>query len=271
MIKVKLNLGSVIWAIKSAKDQNTLDQMLVGVAEAARAKWVRLAQQSLSTTRAVYLQGLSQPALEGPGVVSVELVGKLPNMIEKGADAFSLREGLLSGEGVKRDKHGARYRVVRFRMTRPGTRGAVGQPMDQVYAPPGPNSEAVRPGASRDRQDETAQQGAARIGKFIYAEAKKLRPGGALPDMGLRKLKPIHTFDPFSGMQKSGDAQHRYYVAFRTVSDHIDKFNHPGFQSRNFAEGAARHAAKIAPAAITRLVRELFPANTSTAPATPEE
>lgn len=258
MIRVKTDLGAYAHAL-GVIDQAAVDRALQGIAEAARAKWTRLAQAGLHTTRQAYLLGLGQPELEGPGRASVTLTGNLPNMIERGADAFDLREGLLgsANPNVRTTANGSRYRFVPLRMTSPGTRGAVGQPMDQVYAPPGPGSRSGRAGL------EAAKQ----IGQMIYARAKGLAPGENLGATGLPKLQPGHASAPFDRLMRAGAKGHRYYVAFRTVSDRVDKWQHPGFNARNFVDGARAHAEKVGPAALKELVRNvLTPTATPTPP-----
>lgn len=257
MIRVKTDLGAYARAL-GVIDQNAVDRALMGIAEATRAKWARLAQAGLHTTRQAYLLGLGQQTLDGPGSASITLTGNLANKIERGADAFDLREGLLgsSNPNVRRAADGSRFRFVPLRMTSPGTRGAVGQPMDQVYAPPGPTSRSGRQGL------EAAKQ----IGEAIYARAKGLAPGENLGATGLPKLQPGHKAAPFDRMMRAGGRGHRYYVAFRTVSDRVDAWQHPGFNARNFVEGARAHAEKIGPAALKQLVRDVLTPTAAPAP-----
>lgn len=259
MIRIKTDLGAYVSAL-AVLDQNAVDRVLQGIAEGTRAKWSKLAQAGLSTTRQAYLLGLGQPELEGPGKAAITLSGKLANMIENGADAFSLREGLLSSQNpnVRRAADGSRYRFVPLRMSTPGTVGAVGQPMDQVYAPPGPDSRSRRTGRADARE----------IGKMIYDRAKNLAPGDNLGATGLPKLQPTHVANPFDRLMRAGAKGHRYYVAFRTVSDRVDSWNHPGFNARNFVDGARAYAEKVGPAALQELVRSVL---TPTAPPAPPQ
>lgn len=241
MIRLSIDMNAILQALHAAGGQEALDRVLMGIAESTRDKWSRLAGAALFTTRQAYLMGLSQAQLEGPGTASIELVGELANALERGKDPFSLAEGLLSSPNARRTADGARYSIVPLRMTTPGTRGAVGQPMDRVYAPPGPDSRSGRVG----RDDAEA------IGKDVYKRAKRLQPGQNIGPTGLPKLQEKHAVDPFTRMHRSGAAGHRYYVAFRTVSDrNPGAFTHPGFVARNFAQAAADHASKIAPAAL---------------------
>lgn len=233
--------------IREVGGQAAIDRVLIGIAESTRDKWAMTAGAALHTTRQAYLLGLSQAQLEGPGVAVIELTGELANALETGKDPFTLREGLLAN--AKRGELGSRYRVVPLRMSTPGTSGAVGQPMGSVYAPPGPNS---RSGRSTPFSEQEAQD----IGHDVYAAAKRLKPGERLPaQLGLPKLQRKHRGAPFTGMQKLGAKGHHYYVAFRTVSDHVNSFNHPGFTARNFAAVAAEHAARIAPRALAAFAK----------------
>lgn len=247
LIRAKVDMNGILGRIREAGGQAAIDRVLFGIAESTRDKWARTAGAALHTTRQAYLLGLSQAQLEGPGVAVIELVGELANALEQGKDAFSLREGLLAN--AKRGQWGGRYKVVPMRMSIPGTAGVVGQPMDKVYAPPGPNSRS-------GRATPFSEQEAKEIGQGIYAAAKRLKPGEGLPaQIGLPKLQGKHKGAPFTGMRKLGAKGHHYYVAFRTVTDRSNSFDHPGFTARNFVQVAAEHAARIAPRALAAFAK----------------
>lgn len=251
LIKISLDLKDIAMAIQTAGDRATLDKTMLMVAEATRRKWTQLAQEKLHSTRNAYIQGITQPFLEGPGAVSIELVGKLANMIEQGADAFDMREGLLNKPNTRVSKTGARYRYIPFRMSSPGSAGKAGTPMDEVYSMPGEDSRSGRQGLPY------AFSGL--IGQEMYELAKTLKRGQGLPNVGLPRLQAHHSVDPFTGMQRGGGKGHRYYVAFRTVTDNVSgKWQHPGFNAANLAVEAAQYAAKIAPKALGQLGRSLL-------------
>lgn len=251
MIKVSLDLTGILLAVRTLGQQQTIDQAILGIAESGRDRWVRLAQQGLHTARQAYVQGIQEPRLDRPGVVVLELEGQVPNMLEQGVSAFSLREGMLA-KGARIAQDGSHYRPIPMRITGPGTRGAAGQPAQTVYAPP--------KGSMSGRRRDFAHSSAA-LAAAVWARAKTLKPGQALGDLGLPLLKPTHTRDPFSGMVRAGGARQRYYVAFRTVSDKIAKWDHPGLAARQFLPQVATHIERIAPRALKLLGRQLLVQN----------
>lgn len=267
--RVIIDFGTLPARVKALADRESLTQQLLGIAEAARAKWTRLAQQNLHTSRQAYLLGLQQPAFleqgDGALVAVVELSGDLANAVERGVEPYSLLEGLLNGQSVRRSKNGASYTVVPYRMTAPGTKGRAGQPMDAVYAPPGPHSLSGKTGQSTHL--------AALIGREVYDRARKLKAGQDVGELSLPPLKPGHTSDPFSRLTRAGGKGHRHYVAFRTASEtRPDKWQHPGFAARNFAAEVARFVQKAGPAALRKYARDLLsPPGTPPAPAGGEE
>lgn len=248
-VRVSLDLKDLALAIRSAAAGETLDRTVMMITEAARRKWTKLAQERLHSTRGVYLRGLSPAYMSGPQQASIELVGKLANMIEQGASAYDMRPGLLSGPGVKIAKDGHRYRAVPFRFQSPGSNGLVGTPMDDVYSYPDE--------ASRSGRNGLPFAGA--IGEEIYTLAKQLKRGQSLPNTGLPRLQNAHALDPFTGMRRGGSKGHRYYVAFRTISEaNPQAWQHPGFNAANLAVEVAQYVARIAPKALGALGRDLI-------------
>lgn len=246
MIKMRLDLGDLTDLIQSKRDKQRFTRALVGIAESARDAWARAAMHGLNVSRAAYLAGLQQPEVEGPGVVSIELKGALANKIERGARPFDLREGLLSGPNARIAKDGHRYAIVPFRHQTPGTRGALATPMDQTYAPPSAGSRSGRIGIA----------GHVELGERAYKRAQRLRAGQP-PTIDAPKLQAHHAVHAFERMYKAGGKGHRYYITFRTVSDRVQKFQHPGFEARNFVQYAVDHASRVAPAALRQLAEEL--------------
>jgi hypothetical protein len=248
MISLKVVDMEKLRAIQGLEAQGVLDQLLFGLGESGRDKWIRLAQGAFSTSRAAYIAGIQNVAMERPGRAVVELVGVLANMLEQGADAYSLREALLSQPGAKVSASGHRYRVIPFRHATPsGPAGRVGMPMTELYDRPGFASRSGRVGVSDP----------AGLGRMVYDAAKRLRPGRALPAGMAPLLQPHHATDAFAGMQRQGAAGHRYYTTWRTISDEQSpsSWAHPGLEARHLVDHVAEHITKIAPAAIAALVR----------------
>ena len=203
-----------------------IDTLVLSVAEGARAEWIRLAQENLSTSRVDYINGI-QPVMMKGGVATIVLVGMLPNLIEQGMAERDMHDLLLGpkvpvappGEPGKRlSAAGGFYRAIPFRHATPGTSGAVGVPMGDPY--------------------KKVQNDAAELGKAVYALAKELAPttsspgkgtayGGRLTpaDMeavGAGKLKPHHAVPIYQGMIREEktykSATQSQYTTFRTIA-----------------------------------------------------
>jgi len=240
--------------------------VLDDLAALARAKWIRLAQQSLHSSKRDYIAGI-QPVMTEGNTRVITLVGQLANMVEQGADAWDLRETLLQGQGVKTNAEGQRYRAIPFRHGTPGSAGSTGTPMGRRYGPQGPQSRAWAASGHFD------QGQAAKLGKAVYAAAKALkqrqRLGGGkrtIVDMGQNKLRvpklaPWHSTDIYAGMRKERKtykkATQTQYTTFRTISEaNPEGWIHPGIQGRHLAQQVEQHVegmiGKVVSNAITR-------------------
>lgn len=224
-------------AVGSLFEGHAIQTIVFQLAEMARHKWVRLAQSGLNTSRAAYINGISEIDL-GEDHALIQLRGALAGMIESGASKYDLRDALLSGEGVKRDKKGRKYRVISFEHTTPGSGYQKGRAMDRMFE--------SRGSMSRSRMRPSEHAGA--IGSMAYEGAKSLRSGESLSTAGLfPKLHHSHAHDPFDGMMKQG----RNYRTFRTISEkNWPKWLHPGIEARNFASQVGDHVEQNAARAV---------------------
>lgn len=254
MISVKLELGALS-ALNPQIVGAVLDQVLMGLAESGRAKWTKLAQQQLKTTRLAYVSGIQNAVLERPGTAVIELVGQLANMLERGATSFDIKAGLFAGPGVKTSLDGFRYRAVPFRHAVPGSGFSAGIPMDQTFSQPGAGSTSGRQGMKRGD--------AAMLGATAYAIAKRLKPGQRINVKDFAKLQEKHVTDPFRGMarirgSKAMGAQTRY-MTWRMASEKSpDAWIHPGLAPLNLAGQVAEYVARIAPRAFTAAAKGLM-------------
>jgi hypothetical protein len=99
-------------------------QSVAGVAKAAQAEWIRLAQHRLGSSREIYIGGLRQAESFAARIVGtttvfeITLVGRMPNNFEFGQDGYdmkSVRPGWLGGGKAKTGKDGKKYIVIPFR------------------------------------------------------------------------------------------------------------------------------------------------------------
>lgn len=229
-----------------------VEMVLDDVATAARAKWIRLAQQQLGQSKRDYIDGI-QPIQGSAGERSIVLLGVFPNMVEQGVDAWDLRKTLLGPGKGKQGADGKRYRAIPFRHGTPGSKGQGGTPMGTRYGPQGGQSLAWAAEGHMDKGQ------AAELGKRVYDAAKRLRGGKRLQTTQDRnqqvrgksmiqvpKLAPWHKTDIFSGMQRTRktyqQATQSKYVTFRTISENNPiGWIHPGIRARMLHRQVEQH------------------------------
>ena len=200
-----------------------VNEILLDIADAARAEWIKIAQKELFSSRRDYIQGIMQVRFK-PGVAVITLVGVLPNLIENGMDEMDMHDTLLGpgvevsppgspGKHVRKD--GGYYRAIPFRHGTPRSGGAVGAPMGKPYG-------------GHDAIDD-----AKKLGRHIHETAKKLAASTSSPDGGMAyggrlpeglapKLRPYHATDIYAGMVREEKtykkATQNQYTTFRNIA-----------------------------------------------------
>lgn len=123
---MKSKIESLGYNIESFEDE-VIDLMraaTAGLARGAQAEWIRIAQERLSTSREMYVNGLRQAesfkteTLDGETAYTISLVGRMPNAIEQGMSSMDMKEvrpGWLGGGKAKTAKDGTKYTVIPFR------------------------------------------------------------------------------------------------------------------------------------------------------------
>jgi hypothetical protein len=250
--------------LRAAFSPEAMDRLLDDLAAAARAKWISLARQQLTTAKEDYIAGIQDVVSDG-GERSITLTGWLPNAVETGIAAFDLRLTLLSEGKGKTAAGGGRYRAIPFRHGGPGSAGLAGAPMGSQYGPQGASSRALG--------GLMSGQAAASLGRTVAQEAKRLRPskqrrpgdrtrwGGRLIPGLAPKLAAHHSTDIFAGMVK---VQHTYrrraqnkYMTFRTISTNKrDGWIHPGITGRNLASQVDDWVQQAAPKMLSNMLKE---------------
>jgi hypothetical protein len=273
-VKVQMVQALIPPELVAGLSKGAINTVLGDIAAGARAEWVRLGSEINSSFRNDYIRGI-QPVQMMEGVAVVALVGAVPHMLEDGAPKTDLRDTLL-GPNVpivpvgERGKHQSKpkgkneeggpyfYRAIPLRHSTPGTTKQIGQPMGSPYA------------------GHDAVVNSKKLGKTVYAAAKKLAPTTGMPyggtswgeklntsDFGIPLLKPHHKSDIYSGMyrmQKTYEAAtQNYYMTFRTISTrphHRDSWIRKPFPARHLAKQVAAYVQKIAPAAFQAYYQE---------------
>ncbi len=250
----------------SALSEEAVEVVLRDIAASARNHWEKLAETHLTTSRRDYINSLQEveyrpsslPPPKRAGerrphrrvTAVITLVGEPANLIENGIGAVDLRDWLLGPNvpeaplgqpGKRRSKGGGFYRAIPFRHQVPGTLGisggrVMGDPYRGVIA------------------------GARQLGKSVYKEAKKLRPGQRLKAGLVPKLRKHHKTDIYAGMRRPS---HKYkstsqgqFETFRTISDQVKTgWIRPATGPRHFAQRTAAYVARLAPKAFAAYVR----------------
>jgi len=224
-----------------------MTSVLDDVAALSRARWIHLAQQRLHSSRRDYIAGIQ--AIEGTGDERyIELVGKLPNMIEQGIGPFDQRDALLTNAKINKD--GQRYKSIPFRHGSPSSKGASGTPMGSQFAGVLSSGSASRLGSSVFKQAQ-ALKGRQRLSSRTHFD---LAP----------KLKPHHRASPFEGMQKVHkqyrSSSQSQFMSFRTISEgNPEGWIHPGIVARNLHVEVESHIndalGRIVSTAVTKALR----------------
>lgn len=179
---------------------------------AARAEWIRLAQNNLRSSQREYIQSIGDPAFTKGGMAfTISLTGALPNMVEKGWTGGDLRAFLASSSApsAKKSKEGHWYNRIPFRHGTPGTSGKnVGPPM------PGKVYKAAKQLGPRERLDHR----------------KIMDP--ATRALVRQKMRKHHAAGRYQGMQRTGGG----FFTFRTISEKSPRgWIHPGIRARRLA------------------------------------
>jgi hypothetical protein len=227
-----------------------LNVLVRDIADAARTKWIMLAQENLNTTSREYISNISTVQSLGD-VRFIRLTGVLPNMIEGGFDRFDMRDTLLQGPGVREAANGGKYRYIFFRRGAPGGKRSVNFPkVTDLYA------------------RELGEKHAKKIGRKAHKAMKALDPtrsnpgqktqwGEALSAGMAPKLREHHKTDLFAGtyrfvQETQGGKEQSFYGNFRTISENVpDGWIHPGYkpgEGANLTEQVGQYIEGIAPA-----------------------
>lgn len=254
MLSVTLSVPPGLAAIRDAALA-----ALPEIAEAVRGEIVALAQRSLTSTGAEYVQNvhliqipLNAGTLSGEATfATIVLTGWLANAVEHGWAGGDMKPGLLEGRNARVGKDGKRYNVVPFRHGTPGSSGRSFPAMGSVH-----------------RSHGMSKGDAEQLGKRIHKAAKGLAPTTSHPDTGTswggqleeglapkltnRSSGYQHKTDIFAGMVRKektyAGATQSSYLTFRAVSDNSDSaaWMHPGIIRHDFFGKAAKRIPQLA-------------------------
>ena len=248
--------------IAAALSEAAVLTVLGNIGQAARAKWIQLAQKNLHGSSATYVNSIQALQIQGPKAI-LTLVGQPANLIEHGMDELDMRTTLLGPnvpvappgqKGKRQAKDGSYYRAIPFRHSTPGSAGTVGAPMGSAY--------------------ENVVSDSKALGRKVYAQAKKLkgstsdaggttRYGGSLPSGLAPKLKSHHSTDIYAGMirlEKTYEkATQSSYMTFRMISTNPNTTGwiRPATEGVKFSDEVTTFIKQIAPMAFEAYVAGL--------------
>lgn len=227
MAGARLDLASVLRLDTAGEKARALR-----IATAVVADWKMEARQELNSSAAEYQKAIRIAKADEHGV-SIELVGKIPNLVEQGmgpggigtSGPYDQRKFILK-PGTSNLRHGAKgmYVNVPFRRSAGQVREMGGQSaLDMAYKLSGVRSEGGRV-------------------KWPTSGMKRL-PGGLAP-----KMKPHHTADPLAGLVRfhkqysrtTGRKQPSQFKSWRRISEGGKPWISPGVTPRHLAQKVSR-------------------------------
>ncbi len=243
--------------LNAAVTKDEVGQIVRGIAAAARQRWIKKAQTHLKSTSRDYIQGIGEVEYKNQ-VATIQLTGKLPNMVEEGYSAHDMRETLLGAgaKNVKMTKDGHRYNTVPFRHGTPGTGGRnVGREMPKE----------IHREAKKLIPTLSSPGLKGRPGKVSYGDRLQInaRTGTAARKILSTKERPWHWGSTYLGMireQKTyAKASQNQYTTFRRISSNVKRgdkhWMHPGIAAHHFIPQVEREVSMLAKDIIENVMR----------------
>lgn len=221
---INIDIASLLDQIYLDKSQtdDLIDSVVKDLTLAFHREWEQVAAENLKSARQEYIANLNVVD-EGFAKGAVVLTGQFPNMLEEGADAFDIKEGLLAGPNAKMGANGNRYNTVPFKQ---GTPGALPENFNGGIMPKPVHDVAKK----KSIGDQIKKQ---ELPKEFQQPKKKSVPS--------RNAVYEHKASIYEGIKKTKDlAGNVSYTSFRRVSDNSDENSwiHPGLEARDFASKA---------------------------------
>lgn len=198
-------------------------------------QWSEAASSKLNSTRNGYIRGL-QLFNEGVGKGGIRLIGVLNNMIENGASAFDIKQGMSKSMNIKISKAGKWYMHIPFRFASPGSigeneafSGVLPQEIYDLIQDKAPNSSGNTI-LSKDDLPEKFQESQTRT-SVIASNINKAYDAY------------VHKSAMYEGLIKSKVKNQTQYNTFRTVAENSDPLSwiHKGIQQYALADEAMRN------------------------------
>lgn len=215
---------------------NMRNRIIMATAMSARAAyshWQMLAQNQLMTSRAAYLAGLREPDLKlnergKIAVAKIELVGWLPNAVERGITSFDMKKGLLTKRRTLKDGTSQRYNIIPFRH---GTTKVTGS-----------NFPPINP-----RRDTSPVESLKHLKRANLIPSRTKVSAFPIPVRHPKSRAQVAVKNIYKGIKKYGGGGRGMtggIFTFRTVTDKspANSWVHPGITGRKFSKQVAKWA-----------------------------
>jgi len=240
MLEINIDINPLLQAVDvSEEEANSFSKMLLDrVADVYMQRWEDIVGKSLNSTRRAYQLGMDFRYVDDfNGVFVLEGKGesRLAMMIEEGASAFDIKDGMENSSKRKTKKDGGWYITVPFKQATPEALGESstfsGKLPERVYEIAKKN--AGKPVTAAQLPDEHKE--------------KKFRPAIQSGDNLIPRYD--HKTPIYEGVVKNTKPQHSGYVTFRRISDKSDEDSwiHKGFTPHKFMEKAMDDVEKELP------------------------
>lgn len=211
------------WSLTMEQTDLLASAILSEVATNFANEWSNIAGKELKQTKQEYQKAIYINQIDNYNII-VGLNGTLPNMIEKGADPFDMKDGFKESSKKKSKKGGGWYLTIPFRFATP--------------------TSVAESAIFSNKMPQEVYEVAKKLGDREQIKIKDLPVQFQIPQM--RKSLPqfgdyIHKNPIHEAIQKKQDSTGRsQYVSFRRVSDLSDENSwiHTGIIARNLAEKA---------------------------------
>jgi hypothetical protein len=204
---------------------------VAGVAKAAQAEWIRIAQNRLGSSKDIYINGLRMAESFVTRIVGtttifeISLVGRMPNYFEFGMPAFDMkavRPGWLGGKRAKTAKDGHKYVVIPFRhsLAKAGMLAYSGK--------------AAKADLRKELKNVVRWYGLNKMvrlatGEVTSGPVKRIPRGSPVHRYlsGLTRIQKPSTVNPMKGSSK--------LLTFRVMSENspASSWQHPGIEAKN--------------------------------------
>lgn len=229
MFPIKINTNELVqeFSLTNKDIEDLKQEILSGICNELYRQWQNQARNNLKSTRSEYIRSL-KVFREGKFLGGVQLLGKLPNMLESGTDPFDIKIGELKSSKTKKGAKGQDYITIPFRFGVPTTIGE-----STIFTDIMP--QAVYNVAKALQKKQQIQK------TSLPSELQIPKSRGLIKAETQIFQSYVHKSSIYQGIQKSQGGKHTHYTSFRRVSSTGSDENswiHKGFLARKLGDKA---------------------------------